>query len=57
MSESTLDLMNEGPVVINVGVAQFGESIAQQDVEVVQVNWSPPPQRDEDLDRLLDDLL
>jgi hypothetical protein len=51
------DLLQNGPVVINIGVIEFGECIAQQDVEIIHVDWSPPIERDEELDQLLDRLL
>ncbi len=51
------DLLRDGPVVINIGVIEFGESIAQQDVETIHVDWNPPIEHDEDLDQLLDRLL
>jgi hypothetical protein len=57
MSEPTHELLKEGPVVINIGVVDFGESISEQGVEVVHVDWKPPVDRDEELDRLLDELL
>lgn len=57
MSKEAPDLLKDGPVVINIGVAEFGESIAEQGVDVVHVNWSPPVERDEELDQLLDKLI
>ena len=50
------DLLREGPVVANVGVREFAESLAAQDTPVVQVDWSPPPELEEDLAVLLEEL-
>lgn len=57
MRSSAQDLLKDGPVVINIGVVEFGESIAQQDVEIIHVDWTPPAEHDEELDQLLDKLL
>jgi hypothetical protein len=37
-------------------VREFGESLAAQDVRVVQVEWRPRPQLDDDVARLLEEL-
>jgi hypothetical protein len=57
MSTPLDDLLKNGPVVINIGVIDFGESIALQDVEIIHVVWSPPVELDEDLEQLLDELI
>ena len=51
------DLLNQPLVVINVGLSQFSKSLEQQDVEVVQVDWTPPAGGDREMMDLLDDLL
>lgn len=43
--------------VVNIGVELFAESMRQQAVEVVHVQWSPPEKRDDDLMDLLDSLI
>jgi hypothetical protein len=53
----TDDLLRERPVVVNVGVREFAEAVAEQEVPVVQVDWSPPHEVDADLADLLKDLL
>lgn len=50
------DLLRDGPVVVNVGIREFAESLAAQDVPVVHVDWSPPRELDEDLAALLEEL-
>jgi FdrA protein len=47
-----------GPlIVINIGLSGFAESLEEQEVEVVQVNWAPPAGGDQELIDLLEDLL
>jgi FdrA protein len=43
--------------VINVGSTWFADALAAQDVGVVQVDWRPPAQGDEELRALLRELL
>ncbi len=50
------DLLRDGPVVANVGVRDFAESVEAQDAPVVQVDWSPPRELDADLADLLKEL-
>ena len=50
-------LLSEPLVVINVGLSQFTKWLEQQDVEVVQVEWTPPAGGDRDMMELLDTLL
>ncbi len=51
------DLLREPLVVINLGLRQFAESLEEQQVEVVQVDWVPPAGRDKAMADLLDRLL
>jgi FdrA protein len=47
-----------GPIVIiNLGLKKFAESLEDQDVEVVQVDWTPPAGGDQELIDLLDKLI
>jgi hypothetical protein len=50
------DLLQRGPVIVNVGVRDFAEAIAEQKAPVVQVDWAPPPQLEADLAELLEEL-
>ena len=53
-----IDRLFSGPlVVINVGLSQFTKCLQEQDVEVVQVDWTPPAGGDRDMMELLDSLL
>ena len=44
-------------IVIAMGLRDFAESLKEQDVEVVQVDWTPPAGGDEELADLLEKLL
>jgi hypothetical protein len=50
------DLLRDGPVIVNLGLRDFAETIAAQDAPVVHVEWSPPPELDADLAALLEEL-
>lgn len=43
--------------VLCIGVSIFSESLRRQNVEVVDVEWSPPAEVEEDLKEILDKLL
>ncbi|HAL62590.1 MAG TPA: fdrA domain protein [Chloroflexi bacterium] len=51
------ELLQNGPVVINLGVREFAESLQGQGVEVVHVDWAPPAGGDTEMAELLDKLL
>ncbi len=56
--ENGLDnLLHNGPVVINLGLEGFAESVEDQDAPVVHIDWSPPAGGDQELNNLLDQLL
>ena len=44
-------------IVINIGLKGFAESLAEQEVDVVQVDWTPPAGGDQELIDLLENLL
>jgi len=55
---SKIDEMLQKPiVVINLGLKKFAESVEEQQVEVVQVDWVPPAGGDTEMMDLLDQLL
>jgi hypothetical protein len=56
VNENIAALLATGPRVANVGVSDFSESLAAQDVPVIQVDWRPPPELDEDIAQLLEEL-
>lgn len=58
MSDLSNPLLSGQPLcVVNVGIDLFAETLKQQSVEVVQVQWTPPATQDEDLMNLLDALI
>jgi hypothetical protein len=52
----TADLLRDGPIIVNVGIREFAESVAEQEARVVHVEWSPPPKLPQDLADLLKEL-
>jgi hypothetical protein len=57
MSDATQSLLQSPPVVINIGIRGFAESLEKQDAEVVQVDWVPPAGGDPEMMDLLEHLL
>jgi FdrA protein len=57
MADEFKKLLNEPLVVINLGLDSFAESIEEQQVEVVRVDWKPPAGGDQEMIALLDQLL
>jgi FdrA protein len=57
MADKIGELLEHGPVVINLGVQDFAESLKAQDVEVAHVEWTPPAGGDREMIELLDQLL
>lgn len=57
MEDVIWKLLNEPIVIINLGLKKFAENLEKQDVEVVQVDWTPPAGGDKELIELLDSLL
>lgn len=56
--QSRIDELLQKPiVVINIGLAKFAESLQEQKVELVQVDWVPPAGGDQEMIDLLDQLL
>lgn len=53
----TSALIQDGPKVINIGLASFAEDLRKAKAEVVQVNWAPPAGGDEELIKALDQLV
>jgi FdrA protein len=55
--EKIKNFLNQPLVIINIGLRQFAESLKQQNVDVVQVDWQPPAGGDKEMMDLLDKLL
>jgi len=50
-------LLREGPVVVAVGARDFSESLRRQEVPVVEIDWRPTFKPDEQMAKLLEQLL
>jgi hypothetical protein len=57
MPSKIAELMEKPMVVINLGLKKFAESLEEQQVEVVQVDWVPPAGGDQVMMDLLNQLL
>jgi len=57
MEDKAEELLQEQLVVINIGLRGFAESLEQQEVEVVQVDWIPPAGGDQEMIDLLEKLM
>jgi len=56
--QTKIDEMLQKPiVVINMGLKKFAESLEEQKVEVVQVDWIPLAGGDKEMMDLLDQIL
>ena len=57
MKENKNSLLDQPVVAINIGLLQFSESLEQQEVEVIHIDWVPPAGGDAEMIDLLDGLL
>ncbi len=57
MPSQAEELLHRPLVVINLGLKKFAQSLEEQEVEVVQVDWVPPAGGDQAMVDLLDQLL
>ena len=57
METKNNELLQLPIIVINLGLKKFAESLEEQKVEVVQVDWIPPAGGDKELMDLLDQLI
>ena len=57
MQSKVDELLHKPLVVINLGLEKFAESLEEQKVQVVQVDWVPPAGGDKAMADLLDQLL
>jgi len=51
------ELLERPPVVVNLGLRIFAESLEVQGVDVVHIDWTPPAGGDQEMIDLLDRLL
>lgn len=57
MADRLAELLDKGPVAVNLGVEDFANSLKIQGAEVIQVDWTPPAGGDREMMELLDQLL
>jgi FdrA protein len=57
MHEMIEKILSGHLIVINIGLRGFAESLEEQEVDVVHVEWTPPARGDQELIDLLEDLL
>ena len=57
MSSKIAELLEKPIIVINLGLKKFAESLEEQKVDVVQVDWVPPAGGDQEMIDLLSQLL
>ncbi len=57
MENKLVSLLNAPLIAINVGVQDFADNLATQNVEVIHVDWSPPAGGDAEMMAILDNLL
>ena len=50
-------VLRDDPVFINIGVAEFAESLRREGFEAINLRWSPPAGGDREMAELLDKLL
>jgi hypothetical protein len=43
--------------VVNIGITEFMQSLSDQGVQAVHVDWTPPSEEDGEIEALLEDLL
>ena len=51
------ELLQKPLIVINLGLKEFAESLEEQKVEVIQVDWVPPAGGDKEMMDLLEQIL
>jgi FdrA protein len=57
MENRIVSLLDEPVIVVNLGLKKFSESLDDQSVQVVQVDWTPPAGGDKEVIELLEELL
>ena len=57
MGDARKKLIGEELIVINIGLEIFAQSLEEQGIKVVHVDWSPPAGGDAEIIKLLDKLI
>jgi hypothetical protein len=51
------EMLQKPLIIINLGLKKFAESLEEQKVEVIQVDWVPPAGGDKEMMDLLEQIL
>jgi FdrA protein len=57
MHEQIEKILSGQIIVVNIGLRGFAESFEDQEIEVVQIDWTPPAGGDQEMIDLLESLL
>lgn len=57
MDTEKFNFLNDPLIVINIGVRKFAESLSDQEVDVIHIDWTPPAGGDEEMIEILDELI
>jgi hypothetical protein len=57
MADQSTSILDKDIIAINVGLAQFAETLEKQGVDVLHLSWTPPAGGDAEMIDLLDKLL
>ena len=57
MHEQIEKMISGEPIVVNIGLRAFAESLKDQGIEVVHIDWAPPAGGDQAMIDLLENLL
>lgn len=57
MESKANEFLQKPIIVINLGLKKFAESLEEQQIEIVQMDWIPPAGGDQEMMELLDQLL
>ncbi len=57
MHEQIENILSGQIIVVNIGLRGFAESFEDQEIEVVQIDWTPPAGGDQEMIDLLEYLL
>jgi hypothetical protein len=57
MTTTARRLLDSELNVVNIGLEIFHNALKLQNIKVVDVNWSPPPKLDKEIEDILDKIL
>ncbi len=57
MHEQIEKILSGQIIVINIGLRGFAESFEEQEIKVVQIDWTPPAGGDQEMIDLLENLM